>query len=810
MKRFRTLAALTAAAFCLSLSSAIPSAAESESVLVDSGLSYIESTETLRTPGAGYTSPLWYTCKPGDTPVQNPTGDLVLLLIDIGPFSSGANGTTDEDGNYTEGTDYDLDEAFFAGIRGTLDNCRRNGCMVALRFRYDSSGKLNPEPATFEKMVDHIDQIAADGFLYDYQDIIAYVESGFVGSWGEHWGGKYCSFPDKAKVLDMLLDIVPEQISVTVRTPLTFATWAGIEETELGNYVLEPGSRAARIGLYNDGYMGSDSDLGTYHDRERDTDWLSRQTLTAYFGGEFSGNLEFTQQYETYLPQNAIPEMYKTHLSYINSNIYQFYKDYTFGPEYDVANVDNSAYYGQTVFKFMRDHLGYRFVLRDCDLSASVEQGGTLTIQTDIENTGFANPLLEQKAEILLERDGNYIRTEVDVNTKTWYSCTTVSPEFELKLPGGLEPGEWNVYFKLSSGDNALDEMHMRSVQFANNGTWNSALGANYLGSFEVTETNDIAKKVNGNFFQTNAQSVVTSSDGEMFTTNDLAITDGTASTGFERSSDILCAESGDNKLYITNDDEYLYVMAEVHHNAGSPVYNLSFTNTADGKHYWLYYQGNGFTYFNQGQLLGCVQKHDDNNVEFRISLGDAMGLAPGVRLENVDMTIQDEADSWSAAVSLKANEYTIADDFNVYSGKRSVALAQHDTLALTVRTTAENLSYQWLLDGEPVSGAVEKEYLIADANAENTGTYSVQIASEGGTTRTVDICTVTDVYSDILRGDVNADGKLSVPDIIMLQKFLLGAGELTDPQAGDLCEDGRLNIYDLGVMKKMLTERTA
>ena len=32
------------------------------------------------------------------------------------------------------------------------------------------------------------------------------------------------------------------------------------------------------------------------------------------------------QKYDTYLPQNAIPEMYKTHLSYINSNIYNLYK----------------------------------------------------------------------------------------------------------------------------------------------------------------------------------------------------------------------------------------------------------------------------------------------------------------------------------------------------------------------------------------------------------------------------------------------------------------------------------------------------
>ncbi len=792
----------TAAAMCTAMSGGIRSVSAAETALKDSGLDYTECTETISNPGAGYTNSLWYTCKPGDTPVHNPTGDLVLILIDIGPFSSGVNGTTDEDGNYTPGTDYDLDESFFEGVRGTLENCRKNGSMVALRFRYDSTGKLDPEPATFQKVVDHLNQIDENGFIDDYQDIIAFVESGVVGSWGEHWGGKYCSFPDKAKVLDILLDIVPEDISVTVRTPLTFCEWAGIKEEDLGNYVLDPNSEAARVGLYNDGYMGSDSDLGTYHDRERDTTWLGRQTLTAYFGGEFSGNLEFTQKYETYLPQNSIPEMYKTHLSYINSNIYQLYKDYTFGSEYDVEGVDNSAYYGETVYKFMRDHLGYRFVVRDCDLSEEVEQGSVLTIQADIENTGFANPLLNQKAEIILEKDGNYIKTQVDVDTKKWYSCTTASPEFLLKIPGGLKAGEWNVYFKLSNGNNEFNQMHMRSVRFANNGIWNSALGANYMGSVTVTETSDKAKSADGTFYQVNAVYEIPASDGEMYTVNGMAVTDGVTSTDIERSDEIKYAESENGKLYITNDDKYLYVMAEVHHNAQSPVYNLSFNNKTDGKDYWTYYQGNGFIYFNRGTPLGIIQKHDDTNVEFRIPLGDVCGLDIGVLLEKVNVSIQDEADSWTKVVNMTAEEYTLSDNFNIYSAKRSVSLSNGDSLPLTVRTIAEGLSFQWMLDGVAIEGADKADFTIENASPESAGTYSVRITSKGGAVKTADICTVENVYGERVRGDVNADGSFTLADIVMLRKWLVGAGSINDMEAGDMDENGKVNILDLSIMK--------
>ena len=179
-------------------------------------------------------------------------------------------------------------------------------------------------------MLHHIDQIKQDGFLEDYKDILMYVESGFVGAWGEQHSGKYTSLEYKAQLLEAVLDMTPDDIPVTVRTPNIFAQWAGIETTDLADWVSEPESKAARVGLYNDGYMGSDSDLGTYSNREIETTWLGKQTTRTYYGGEFSGALDWAKKFDTYLPENAIPEMYKTHLSYINSNIYTMYKDYIF------------------------------------------------------------------------------------------------------------------------------------------------------------------------------------------------------------------------------------------------------------------------------------------------------------------------------------------------------------------------------------------------------------------------------------------------------------------------------------------------
>ena len=771
-------------------------AADDGSLQRVAAISYAESTETINNPGMGYTSTLWYRCKPGQTPVQNPVGSLVLMFIDIGAFSSGENGTKQDDGSYIPGTDYLLDDAFFAGLRGTFANCRANGCTIALRFRYDDDGTTDPEPASWDTVKQHIRQIADSGLLTEYQDILMYVESGFVGCYGEQWGGKYCSLEHKAELLDLLLDVVPDPIPVTVRTPNIFAKWAGIEQKDLAEWVSEPGSRAARVGLYDDGYMGSDSDLGTYVNRQTETAWLGNQTASSYFGGEFSGNLEWAQKYETYLPQNAIPEMYQTHLSYINSNIWSLYKDYTFSAEYDVPHGDHSAYYGENVYKFMRDHLGYRFVLRDSRRTAQIEQGGTLDLTFQVENTGFAAPIREQKAELLLEKDGDYIRTPVSIDSRSWHSCETVTEQLSVSIPGSLEPGEWNIYLKLSVGSNTVQQLSARSVRFANDGIWNAALGADYLGSVTVTASKDPARLTHRAFGNT--------AEPQRFTVNGLHITDGVCSNAGELSEEP-AAKSDTAALYLANDEQYLYITAEFPDAGDAPVWNIQLTNQDTDTYYWLYYASNGFIYFNQGTPTGILQKHSDHLVEFRIPFGEVMGLKLGTTLSYVRFFLQDSANDWKLLSDVRSGEYVLTGDFPVYTAEQSAALYEGDTLSLSVMTDAADAKYQWYHDGEAIIGAVGAAYAVPAADSSTPGRYAVAVTSAAGTEKQIAICNVTDVFPRLI-GDFNADGVFDRQDSFDLRDWL--TGKLSDPaswQAGDMNADGRLDAADLTIMKQKL-----
>lgn len=60
---------------------------------------------------------------------------------------------------------------------------------------------------------------------------------------------------------------------------------------------------------------------------------------------------------------------------------------------------------------------------------------------------------------------------------------------------------------------------------------------------------------------------------------------------------------------------------------------------------------------------------------------------------------------------------------------------------------------------------------------------------------------------TSFLMGDVNDDGEFSIADAVMLQKWLLNAGELYNWQNGDFCKDNRIDVFDLCLLRKRLIE---
>ena len=65
----------------------------------------------------------------------------------------------------------------------------------------------------------------------------------------------------------------------------------------------------------------------------------------------------------------------------------------------------------------------------------------------------------------------------------------------------------------------------------------------------------------------------------------------------------------------------------------------------------------------------------------------------------------------------------------------------------------------------------------------------------------------ITVTVYPVMEGDINLDGKVTIADAVLLQKWLLAVPNtvLPDWKAGDMNGDGRLNVVDLTLLKRSL-----
>ncbi|MDE5564241.1 MAG: endoglucanase [Oscillospiraceae bacterium] len=129
-------------------------------------------------------------------------------------------------------------------------------------------------------------------------------------------------------------------------------------------------------------------------------------------------------------------------------------------------------------------------------------------------------------------------------------------------------------------------------------------------------------------------------------------------------------------------------------------------------------------------------------------------------------------------------------------------------TLVLTNKDlkNAQNATIQVKGDANYSSAAIygitdkssDIELLGAVNNIENN-TFTVEIPALS----VVQIEISADAF--LLMGDVNADSKFNTLDVVMMQKYLLKAGTLTDWNAADMDGDGQIDIFDLARMKRKL-----
>ena len=428
-------------------------------------LNYTESVANINNPDQGFYRPVYVKVSEEgvsyDQNIVTASTRLYHLRADISAFSGAVNGTGDRL----------LTQAALDGLGGLLSYLKTKDKNAIVRFAYDPSygGKKDQEPA-LEIILQHIQQISP--VLNAYRNTITAIETGLIGPWGEMHSSKIANAEHISPIVDTFLSCT-SNIPVLVRTPEMIYNYLGITMDEAETCEIPATENSYRLGLYNDGFLGSDSDLGTYTNREKEIKFLNRQTAHLPFGGEV-----VVPESSLHDIDACLPEMNMLHLSYLNVEWNNRVIDKWKNSAYTEACGKDKIYYGKTAFEYIENHMGYRFVLSDSVFGYS-DKPDKLSVKLTLKNVGFGNLNKEKKVKFIFTDENREVKSTEYADVRF-----TGNTAFQCSLKLNLSEGKYDVYLCLYGEVNEGEPLYC--LQFANDGLWNSALKANKIGSIEI------------------------------------------------------------------------------------------------------------------------------------------------------------------------------------------------------------------------------------------------------------------------------------------------------------------------------------
>ncbi|WP_158588775.1 DUF4832 domain-containing protein [Butyrivibrio sp. X503] len=484
-----------------------------------STISLEESGAELENVERGECPYTWVTVSDGATQVLYPSGGMYSIMYDLRYFSNGndfshqdyqtANGC----GGYKSLSEH---PDFLNSLKETLQNARNSGTSIVLRFSYASDNTAGNEPSKtgengaepdIDLILKHISELAP--VINEYKDTVLAVECGMYGPWGEMHTSMYDEPQYYSQLSKAWLSNLDSNIKVLVRSPKHLMAHYGFGDKgdefaaaiDNGSLRLDP-----RLGMYNDGYLGTSTDVGTfgaensgsYITRETAADLLQRMDTVPY-GGEMAYlTLSDLQSNGSiiYDEPALMGELYMTHLSYLH-NINE--SGHTIAGELDKLTVsedfilpgadkkDFAPYIDKSYREFIRDHMGYRLLVKESDMSETLDSDGTFTMTGAIKNTGFGNFLTDKKAEVILKNgDDTFVSSIDNFNAKELKSLATMNYDWSFEVPSELSAGNWDVYLRIK---NATDtgETSKTGIAFANKDCFDEDLCANKIGTISIS-----------------------------------------------------------------------------------------------------------------------------------------------------------------------------------------------------------------------------------------------------------------------------------------------------------------------------------
>lgn len=382
---------------------------------------------------------------------------------------------------------------------------REAGMKVVLRFAYTNKAntgncgdenKICPPYGDAPKhiVLQHIAQLKP--ILVKNADVISVLQQGFIGIWGENHYTDYfgtssankagvipdSSWLDRNEVLKALLDALPKDRMVQVRTPQFKQRYVYGPKAPVTSAPLTAGEAfkltdKARIALHNDCFLASSDDYGTFYDQGNSSSpsGPANAVLRRFFeadsryvavGGETCDDA-FSPENDCAPLGHAEQEMAAMHYSFLNTAY---------------NNQVNNDWEANGCMMNIKRRLGYRFVLNRALLPEKVKAGGDFNIKLYLKNAGFASPYNPRPLELILRsvKSGKIYSFTLLKSVRKWYPGQ-VELNGRIDLPGNLSKGDYQVLLNLPDGYPSLAGRPEYSIRLANNNVWEEKTGFNRL-----------------------------------------------------------------------------------------------------------------------------------------------------------------------------------------------------------------------------------------------------------------------------------------------------------------------------------------
>ncbi len=398
-----------------------------------------------------------------------------------------------------------LSEDFLEKVGADFAIARRAGVKLILRFAYTDQATTGNCPDQYKicppygdapkaMVLAHISQLAP--LLHENADVIAVLQMGFIGIWGENYFTDYfgdastnslgvvpdSSWQDRNQVLAALLKAMPMDRMVQVRTPqikqrFVYGPKAPITSTAMASADKFSGSNVARIGFHNDCFLASADDYGTFYDVGNSStkrgpataplrQYMAQDSRYTAVGGETCDDA-FSPQNDCAPLGRAEQEMALMHYSYLNASY---------------NNDVNNDWQTQGCMDNIRRRLGYRFVLREATFPKQIKVGQQLTVNIALHNVGYASPYNPRPLQLILRNTATGAIHGVTVET----DIRQLSPgshqlRHSIQLGADVKSGQYELLLNLPDGYSSLATNPAYSIRLANENIWEAHSGYNKL-----------------------------------------------------------------------------------------------------------------------------------------------------------------------------------------------------------------------------------------------------------------------------------------------------------------------------------------